>query len=185
VGTDLLVRGRRKFRDGYAGSASISCAASPQVVYDILADLRTHVVWGGSENGARMQHLLAIDCPFEPATAGTEFRSVGYTSHGAWHDHSTVTEATPPSVFAFATMGTMRSHSPFHGSWVHRYEIEPNAGGSEITYHCRWQLTRVIADGSRIRRSVFCQLVLPVVWEAGLQGIAAMAEGRLAEPGRR
>jgi len=184
VGTDLLVRGRRKFRDGYSGSASVSCAASPQVIYDILADLRTHLVWGGSENGARMQHLLAIDCPFEPAIVGTEFRSVGYTAHGAWHDHSTVTEATPPNVFEFATTGTMRSHSPFHGSWVHRYEIEPNGEGSEITYHCRWQLTRVIADGPRIRRSVFCQLVLPVIWEAGLQGIAAMAEGRLAEPGR-
>jgi len=54
--------------DGYSGSASVSCAASPHVIYDILADLRTHVVWGGSENGARMQHLLAIDCPFEAAT---------------------------------------------------------------------------------------------------------------------
>ena len=176
--TTLLVRGNRKFRDGFTGSASVPCAAPPQAVYDVLADLRTHVVWGGETYGAKIQHLLAIDCPFEPATAGTEFRSVGYTSHGVWRDHSTVIEATPPSSFEFVTTGTMQSTPPFHGSWVHRYEIEPDGAGSVITYHCRWQLTRMIADGPPLRRTVFCQLILPMVWETGLRGLAAMAEGR-------
>ena len=177
MSTTLLVRGKRKFRDGFTVGASVHSAASPQAVYDVLANLRTHVVWGGKAYGAKLQHLLAIDCPFEPATVGTEFRSVGYTSHGVWHDQSTVTEATPWSLFEFVTRGTMQSDPPFHGSWVHRYEIEPDGGGSTVTYHCRWQLTKVIADGPRLRRSVFCDLILPMVWEAGLRGLAAMAEG--------
>ena len=115
MSTTLLVRGKRKFRDGFTGSASVRSAASAQAVYDVLADLRTHVVWGGKAYGAKLQHLLAIDCPFEPATVGAEFRSVGYTSHGAWHDHSTVTEATPWSAFEFVTRGTMQSDPPLRG----------------------------------------------------------------------
>ena len=50
------------------GFTYVQYGTGEEELYDILADLRTHVVWGGSENGARMQHLLAIDCPFEAAT---------------------------------------------------------------------------------------------------------------------
>ncbi len=164
-----------KFHDEYLGSASISCTATAQAVYDLLADLRTHVVWGGQHSGMH-QRLLTLDAPDAPVTVGTEFQSVGYTSHGLWHDRSRVTVATSPSAFEFTTEGTMQSSPPFHGSWVHRYEIEPHGSGCTITYHCQWRLTKAVGDRPRLRRSVFCQLVLPTIWEAGLKGLAAMAE---------
>jgi hypothetical protein len=173
----LFDSGNRHFRDTYAGTAMVTCAAAPEVVYDLLANLRTHVVWGGQPG--RNQHLIAIDCPMEPATVGTEFRSVGYTSHGNWHDCSVVTEAVRPEVFAFSTTGTMRSHEPFHGGWLHRYDIQAHSRGSLILYRCHWRLTRIIADGSRIRRSVFSRVVLPTIWETGLRRLAAMAEETL------
>ena len=105
----------RKALDVYSGNVSVSCAAPPEVVYDILADLRTHVVWGGQTNRMH-QRLLTIEAPDEPATVGTTFQSVGYTSHGLWHDRSEVTQATPRSVFEFTTNGTMQSRPPFHGT---------------------------------------------------------------------
>ena len=65
----------RKALDVYSGNVSVSCAAPPEVVYDILADLRTHVVWGGQTNRMH-QRLLTIEAPDEPATVGTTFQSV-------------------------------------------------------------------------------------------------------------
>ncbi|TMK81152.1 MAG: SRPBCC family protein [Actinobacteria bacterium] len=167
----------RKFHDVYSGEVSMSCAAPPEVIYEILADLRTHVVWGGQTNRMH-QRLLTIEAPDEPATVGTTFQSVGYTSHGLWHDRSEVTQATPSSVFEFTTNGTMQSRPPFHGEWIHRYEIEPDGAGSTINYRCRWQLTKSVGDRPRLRRSVFCQLVLPTIWETGLRGLADMAAAR-------
>jgi hypothetical protein len=171
----------RTFLDEYWGSISVPCKAPPRAVYDLLADLRTHLVWGGQSSGMH-QRLLTLDAPDTPATAGTEFQSVGYTSHGLWHDRSRVTIATPPTVFEFTTEGTMQSRPPFHGSWVHRYEVEPNGQGSKITYHCQWKLTKAVGERPRLRRTVFCQLVLPTIWEAGLKGLAAMAEADAAGP---
>jgi hypothetical protein len=176
VETIPLGPGNLRFKDGFGGTASVACGAPPRIVYGLLADLRTHIVWGGKSNGSPQQHLLAIDCPIEPAIPGTEFRSVGYTSHGSWHDQSRVTVATPNTLFEFVTVGTMRSDPPFHGSWVHRYEIKPDGSGCQITYTCQWQLTKFVADGPRLRPSVFCQVVLPSIWEAGLRGLAAMAK---------
>src|SRR5712692_4660296 len=49
-----------KFHDEYLGSASISCTATAQAVYDLLADLRTHVVWGGQHSGMH-QRLLTLE----------------------------------------------------------------------------------------------------------------------------
>ena len=64
----------RKFHDVYSGEVSMSCAAPPEVIYEILADLRTHVVWGGQTNRMH-QRLLTIEAPDEPATVGTTFQS--------------------------------------------------------------------------------------------------------------
>jgi Polyketide cyclase / dehydrase and lipid transport len=173
----VVEAGDRKFYDEYSGSASVHCAAPPQVVYELLADLRTHVVWGGQTNRMH-QRLLTMECPDGPATVGTVFRSVGYTSHGLWHDRSEVTVASPPSVFEFTTRGTMQTKPPFHGAWVHRYEVQPDGAGSTITYRCQWQLTKSVGNRPRLRRSVFCKLVLPTIWESGLRGLATMAETR-------
>src|SRR5439155_20002523 len=88
----------RKFHDVYSGEVSMSCAAPPEVIYEILADLRTNVVWCGQTNRMH-QRLLTIQAPDEPATVGTTFQSVGYTSHRLWHARSEATQATSPSVF--------------------------------------------------------------------------------------
>jgi hypothetical protein len=55
---------------------SDSCKAPAEAVYDLLADLRTHLQWGGRDQ-TRVFRLLSLDAVPEPATPGTVFTSTG------------------------------------------------------------------------------------------------------------
>jgi hypothetical protein len=165
-------------QDGiYVGIVVMTCRARPDAVYTLLANLRTHPDWGGKQSGMH-QRLLWLRGPEGEAVPGDRFESGGYTSYGIWRDRSLVTEAARPSVFEFKTEGAMDSDSPLHGSWLHRYEIAEIPDGCAITYRCRWRLSKSARGGHRLRRAVFCQLVLPTIWEAGLRGLTRMAETR-------
>ena len=50
--------------------------ALPQAVYDLLADLRSHLQWAG-EQQAKNYRLVSMEAPDGPATVGTEFSTVG------------------------------------------------------------------------------------------------------------
>jgi hypothetical protein len=154
----------------------MSSPASPQAVYRVISDLRSHLIWGGGGN-PKSQHLLMLEAPDPPAVVGTEFTSVGYTSHGLWRDRSLVTEATPGSVFEFTTEGDMNAEHRIHGSWLHRYEIEPDGQGSRITYRCWWRLSEPMngGGGHHLRRAVFFHILLPTIWERALSNISEMA----------
>jgi hypothetical protein len=118
--------------------AEEGCRAPAEVVYDLVADVRSHLEWGG-----RMQkknyRLLSIEAPAGPASVGTEFSSTGADAMGRFADSSVVTEATRPSRFEFVTEARLSTKKGAIVEWtlVHRYEIEPQGEGCRISYTAR------------------------------------------------
>lgn len=109
-----------------------SCAAPPVIVYDTLADLQSHLEWGGARQ-IPVFRLSALSAAGGAATVGTVFTSTGTVpmSRRHWEDRSEVTVATRPSTFEFVTdarAGAMVARL------VHRYEIAAAAQGSIVTY---------------------------------------------------
>ena len=114
-----------------------SSRAPAEVVYDLLADLQSHLEWGGRRQ-REITRLLTLDSPLGPATVGVEFFSTGSDGKVArWSDRSVVTEATRPEVFEFVTEGR-REGKPGSHPWLstaaHRYVIEPAADGCRVVY---------------------------------------------------
>ena len=166
-------------RDRHEGAVSVPCRAPTVEVYRLLADIRSHLEWGGGQSPTS-QWLVSLDAPEGPAEAGTRFQSVGHTPQGTWHDRSTVLSAIPHELFEFRTEGILAANRPAVGEWWHRYEIHPRPGGCVIRYRCRWQLSPTQLDHAhRLHRAVFSQLVLPGIWERGLRSLAKMAEGQV------
>ena len=113
-----------------------TCAAPPEVVYDLLADLRSHLQWGGTRQLGNFR-LLTLDAPPGPATTGTAFASSGAIpmSGRRWNDRSTVTVATPPTTLEFVTEARAEDkRRAMTARYTHRYEIAPDGNGSRVTY---------------------------------------------------
>lgn len=110
-------------------------SAPPATVYDVVADLRTHVVWGG-ERQLESTRILSIDAPEGLAGVGTEFETEGADPMGRFHDRSVVTEASRPTAFEFVTEARLATKKGKVIDWtlVHRYEIDRAGDGSRITY---------------------------------------------------
>ena len=111
--------------------------APAEAVYDLLADLHSHLEWAGRRQ-LETTRLLTMDAPQGPARVGTEFFTTGSDGKVArWSDRSVVTEATPAEVFEFVTEGR-REGKPGSRPWlataVHRYTIAPDPGGSRVVY---------------------------------------------------
>jgi uncharacterized protein YndB with AHSA1/START domain len=111
--------------------------ASAEAVYDLLADLRSHLEWAGARQ-LETTRLLTMDAPAGPATVGTEFVTTGSDGKVArFADRSVVTEAFRPSVFEFVTE-SRRQGKPGSRPWqitmVHRYEIDGQPAGCRVTY---------------------------------------------------
>ncbi len=88
---------------GYRTQTSVTSAASPQVVYDTIADLRNHLDWSGERASSETFKLLSIEAPDGPAAVGTAFTSSGSADNGTFHDRSEVTVATSPTTFVIET----------------------------------------------------------------------------------
>jgi hypothetical protein len=116
--------------------------AKPQTVYDLLADLSSHLVWAG-ERQAEKTRLLSIEAPAGPAVVGTEWRSTGADPMGTFSDRSVVTEATRGKAFEFVTEARLTTKKGRRSDWtgVERYDLEPTAEGSRIVSTSR--LTRI------------------------------------------
>ena len=160
-----------------------SCRAPAEVVYDLLADLGSHLEWAG-ERQAKTTRLLTLDAPPGPASVGVEFFTTGSDGKVAqWSDRSVVTEATRPAVFEFVTEGR-RQGKPGRRPWLlvaaHRYVITPDAGGCRVTY--TEDLTRL--DGAPvIFRSPLNRLVFRMsgtFMRRGFDCLLALAEDRAA-----
>lgn len=159
-----------------------STRASAEKVYDLLADLQSHLEWAGRRQ-LETTRLLTMEAPEGPASVGTEFFTTGSDGKVArWTDRSVVTEATRPQVFEFVTEGR-REGKPGSRPWlstaVHRYEIAAESGACRVTY--TQDLTRLdgaprILSAPGISRIVF--RISAKYMRRGFDGLLALAEER-------
>jgi uncharacterized protein YndB with AHSA1/START domain len=110
---------------------------SAEAVYDVLADLRSHLEWAGAKQ-LETTRLLTMDAPPGQATVGTEFATTGSDGKVAgFSDRSVVTEALRPTVFEFVTESRREGKPgsrPWHVTMVHHYEIDSQPTGCRVTY---------------------------------------------------
>jgi hypothetical protein len=109
---------------------------SPEAVYDVLADLESHLEWAGRRSRRKGFRLVELDAPATAAMVGTQFSSLGDNGNAMFHDTSVVTEAARPGRFAFGTDSRLaRKHrADWHAHFTHRYAIEAAGAGSRISY---------------------------------------------------
>jgi hypothetical protein len=121
---------------GYVTRTWVTSSAPPDVVYDVVADLRNHLDWSGDRASDEKFKLLSLEAPVGIATVGTSFTSSGAAENGTFHDRSEVTIATRPSAFVIETDAHLdRTRGrPWDAHFVHRYDIAPEGDGSRITY---------------------------------------------------
>ena len=121
---------------GYVTRTSVTSSAPPDVVYDVIADLRNHLDWSGDRASSDTFKLLSIDAPEGTASVGTAFSSSGAADNGTFHDRSEVTVASRPTAFVIETDAHLdrTRGKPWDAHFVHRYDIEPDGSGSRITY---------------------------------------------------
>lgn len=157
--------------------------APAEAVYDLLADLPSHAVWGG-ERQLETTRLLTMDAPDGPASVGTEFVTTGTDGKVArFTDRSVVTEADRPAVFEFVT-DSRRQGKPGSSPWeltlVHRYEVAAApTTGSRVVY--TEEITRMYGAPAAfalpgLRRIVF--FVAARYMRRGFDALLAMAEER-------
>ena len=113
--------------------------ASASAVYDLLADIGSHLEWGGRMQRKKTYRLLTIDAPDGPASVGTEFRSTGADAMGTFDDDSVVTEASRSEVLEFVTEARLSTKKGAVVEWtsVHRYELESGDRGCVVSYTIR------------------------------------------------
>jgi hypothetical protein len=157
--------------------------ASVEQVYDVLADLRSHVVWAG-ERQKKSGRLLAIDAPERPASVGTEFATTGSDPMGRFSDHSVVTESRRPSEFEFVTEARLETKKGKVAEWtnVHRYELTPTPAGCRVVYTI--QVVRISALPGLLGLfnapvlSSLARKAAARVARRGVQNLVALAEER-------
>lgn len=152
-----------------------SSRAPAGAVYELLADLRSHLEWAGQRQ-LETTRLLTMDAPEGPAGVGTEFFTTGSDGKAAtWSDRSVVTEAIPGKVFEFVTEGR-REGKPGSRPWlataVHRYEIVQDAVGCRVTY--TEQLTRLDGAPRIMTAPVISRLVFRISAKYMRRGFDAM-----------
>ena len=115
------------------------CDAPPAAVYDVLADLSTHLDWSGRRQyrGFRLLSLRGTG----PMETGTEFTSVGSIpmARARWENDNVVVEARRPEVLEFHTdaLVVWRSGKRTEARYEHRYEITSDGTGSHVVYRFR------------------------------------------------
>jgi uncharacterized protein YndB with AHSA1/START domain len=118
---------------------SVATSKAPAArVYEVLADLRTHLTWAGEQQKEKTR-LVSIEAPQGPARVGTEFHTEGIDPMGTFSDRSVITEATPGRVLEFVTDARLATKGGKQVDWtnVHRYDLTPEADGCRIEYTLR------------------------------------------------
>jgi hypothetical protein len=166
------------------GRISAAGRAPAEAVYGLLADLQSHLEWGGRRR-SKKSRLLSMEAPQGPAGVGTEFSSTGEDSMTWMSDRSVVTEAVPSRTFEFVTeSSTTLKRGGRSADWtlVHRYEIAPEAAGSRITYSLRATRATSLPGafavfGVPVLRSIAWQISVGTL-KGGLRNLIRMAEER-------
>jgi hypothetical protein len=161
------------------------CSVPQEVVYDFLADLDTHLTWGGTEQTSDFR-LLTLEAPPGLATAGTTFTSTGTIpmSSRRWQDQSTVTAAERPSTFEFITTATAQgARRTMKATYRHRYEIAAVPGGSKVSYTMT-QLTMYNPWprlGLPVVKQLSWRLAIPFMAGRGFRNLLSLAEAQLSD----
>ena len=113
--------------------------APAEAVYDLLADIRSHLEWAGNRQPKKNFRLVSIDAPEGSASVGTEFRSTGADPGGRFADSSVVTEASRPNLLEFVTEARLSTKKGKVVEWtnVHRYELARQGEGCRVSYALR------------------------------------------------
>lgn len=159
---------------------SKTCAAPSEVVYDMLADLRSHLRWGGAEQ-RRDFRLISMDAPDGPAVVGTVFATSGTIpmSVRRWEDRSTVTAAVRPSMFEFVTEGQVGSgEKAMIARYRHRYDMASVRGGSTVTYTMTQEqiANRLLRLAMPVIRQMMWSVGIPMFAGRGFRNLVADAE---------
>jgi hypothetical protein len=159
---------------------SKTCAAPPAAVYDLLADMRSHLQWGGAEQSSDFR-LLSLQAPDGPADVGTVFSSTGSIpmSGKHWEDRSRVTVAVRPSTFEFVTEARVGIGTrAMHARYVHRYEIAATKGGSVVTYTMTQEeiANPFLRLGLPVMRQLTWRFAIPMMAGRGFRNLLAAAE---------
>lgn len=157
------------------------CTAPAEVVYDLLADLRSHLEWAGALQGKKTR-LVALEAPEGPAAVGTEFESTGADPMGRFSDRSVVTEAVRPGAFEFVTEARLETKKGEPVDWtvVHRFDLSPDGIGCRIVATDR--VTRISALPGMLAmfkipvlRSLAAKVAAAVA-RRGVKNLASLAE---------
>jgi hypothetical protein len=157
--------------------------APPAAVYDVLADLDSHIEWAGRRQW-KMFRLLSLEAPTGPARAGTVFESVGKIPmmRTQWLNHNTVTVADRPAVFEMTTESRIpwRNRPPGEGTFINRFEIASDGTGSRVTYRSLQQRLREPPWGLRypVLRSITARVWVPIWFGRGFRNVLRLAEER-------
>jgi hypothetical protein len=163
--------------DGQRGVITVleQTIASPEEIFDLLADLRQHQDWAGNRHPEWLQRVAWIGGP-DRLELGSHFDTRQATRLGYWIDHSVVVEARPPDRFGFDTRGIHVREDGVRtaaGAWTHRYRlVERTAGGSMVELITRY----VLAEG-RVTRTGAPFIALNV--QRGVQNLIQLAEERV------
>ena len=116
-----------------------SSTSPAETVYELLADVRSHLEWGGEMKPKKNFRLLSIQAPAGLVPVGTEFQSTGADAMGRFADSSVVTEASRPSLFEFVTEARLSTKKNAIVEWtnVHRYELTRQGEGCRVSYTLR------------------------------------------------
>lgn len=158
---------------------SLPCGAAPEAVYDLLADLSTHLEWGGARQ-RRDFRLTSLDAPAGRATTGTAFTSTGTIpmSGRHWEDRSTVTAAEGPHVFEFITEARNGGARGMRAGYRHRYEITPQGGGCRVAYTItELEVTRPMPRMAwPVIRELTWRIGIPLLCRRGVRNLVRQAE---------
>jgi hypothetical protein len=167
---------------GFQTHPTVTSTASPEAVYDVIADLRNHLVWSGEMAASEGFKMISLDAPEGPASVGTTFSSSGSAQKDTFRDRSVVTAATRPSVFVIETDARLerKSAPSWEAHFIHRYDITPNGDGSRIVYTETIERVNYVPYWLKpVVRTIFRPLV-NAADRKQLRNLAAMAEERSA-----
>ena len=121
---------------GFRTHPSVTSSASPEAVFDVIADLRNHLIWSGERAESDGFKMLTLEARPGRATVGTTFTSTGSAGNDTFHDRSVVMEVSPPRTFVIETDARLerRNAKTWEAHFSHRYDVLPEGSGSRIVY---------------------------------------------------
>ena len=121
---------------GFRTHPSVTSSASPEAVFDVIADLRNHLIWSGERAESDGFKMLTLEAPPGPVAVGTTFTSSGSAGKNTFHDRSVVTEVSPPRTFVIETDARLerRKAKTWEAHFSHRYDLLPEGSGSRSVY---------------------------------------------------